>query len=147
MKADLVRKLSPGEGVDLEHVMQELNQLIGIASHLVRFRCLRNRVQMFAHVVGAAPRWGDDVIEILEIGHEQRLRLGRVLLAAAVRHHLAAAGLIERIDDVEPEPFQQLQRGDADRRKEGIDITGNEQSHSHDRRSSSQGFYRTACPS
>jgi hypothetical protein len=45
--------------------------------------------------------------------------------AASFWLHLAAAGLVERIDDFDVEPFQQLQRGDADRGKEGIDITGN----------------------
>ena len=63
---------------------------------------------MLSHVVGAAAGRGDDVVEVLEVLDEQRLRPGRVLLAPAVRHHLAAAGLVERIDDLEAQPFQQL---------------------------------------
>src|SRR6516165_1759485 len=114
--ADLVRKFSPGESLDFQDIMQELDQLISAASHLLHWRGLSDRIQVFPHMVGAASRWGDDVIEVLEVIDEQRLCAGCVLLAPAVRHHLAAAGLVEG--------------------KEDLDIAGNEQSHSHDRLSS-----------
>ena len=56
---------------------------------------------------------------------------GRIVLAAAVGHRLAAAGLVERIDDLDAEALEQLQRGNADLREEGVDVAGNEQSYPH----------------
>jgi hypothetical protein len=126
VQTDLVRKLRPGKGIDLEHVMQELNQLIGIAFDLLRLCGLRYGIQVLAHVVGTTARWSHDVLELLEVLHEQRLGPGRILLTTAVRHHLPAAGLVERIDDLDAEPLQQLKRCNADRREEGVDIAGNE---------------------
>src|SRR6266545_5318174 len=76
VKADLVRKFSPGEGFDFEDVMEELDQLVSVSPHFLRFGGLRDRIQMVPHVVGAASRRGDDVIEILEVLDEQCLRPG-----------------------------------------------------------------------
>ena len=52
-------------------------------------------------------------------------------LKPAIGHRLAAAGLVARIDDLVAEPLQQLERGDADFRKEGIDVAGNEEPNAH----------------
>jgi hypothetical protein len=111
--------------------VEKFHQLMRIAADLLHRDGLRNSIQMFAYVMRAASGWSDDMVELAEVLHEQRFRPGRILLAAAVGHHLPAAGLVERIDDLDAEPFQQLQRGNADRREEGVDVTGNEQSHFH----------------
>jgi hypothetical protein len=55
------------------------------------------------------------------------------LVAAAVGHRLAAAGLVERVVDLAAEALEQLERGDADLREEGVDVAGNEQGHFHAR--------------
>ena len=54
-----------------------------------------------------------------------------VVVAPAVRHRLPAARLIERVDDLDPEPLQELECGDADLRKQRVDIAGDEQADFH----------------
>ena len=97
-----------GKACDLQHVVQELDQLVSIAPDLLRIRGLRDRVRCSRTWWAQLPDGADDVVEACEVRDEQRLGRGRVLLAAAVRHRLAAAGLVERIDDFEAKPFQQL---------------------------------------
>ena len=77
------------------------------------------------------PDGADDVVEAGEIAHEQRLGVGAFGVEPAIGHRLAAAGLVARIDDLVAEALQQFERRDADLRKEGIDVAGNEQSYSH----------------
>src|SRR5208282_5527684 len=80
----------------------------------------------------ATTRWRDNVVEFLEVLDEEGFRRRCVILAAAVRHRLSTAGLIERIRYVGAKPFEHLQRGNADLGKKAVDVTRDEQSHSHD---------------
>ena len=120
-------KLGPGKLAHLEHVVQELHQLVGVAPNLGRFRGLRNCRQVFADMVDATSRRSDDVVEAGEILHKKRLGRGRVILASAVGHRLATAGLIQRVGDLDPETFEQLQRRNRNLRKDCVDVTRHEQ--------------------
>jgi hypothetical protein len=82
-------------------------------------------------MVDATAGGSDDVIKAREVAHEQRLGSGRLRIEPAVRHRLAATGLIARIVDIVAEPLQKLERGDADVREEGVDIAGNEKTDFH----------------
>ena len=126
VQPDLMRKLRPRELVDLDHVMQKLDEFVGAAADSLDLRRLRDRVEMRAHVVGATPRRRNDGVELGKIGDEQGLGAGRILLTTGVRHRLTAARLVERIDRIDAEPFQELQRRDADIGKKGIDVARNE---------------------
>jgi hypothetical protein len=132
VQPDLVRELGPGKGLDLQHIVQELDQLIDMAADVADLVGLRHRVQMAAQVVHAAAGRHDDMVEAGEVPDEQRLGPGRVGIAAAIAHGLAAAGLVHRVGDLDPEPLQELQAGDADLREEGVDETGDSQADFHD---------------
>src|ERR1700688_1622147 len=82
-------------------------------------------------MMDTASRRADDIVEAVEIADEQRFGAARIRLEAAVCHRLAAAGLIWRIDHVETEALEQLQRRDSNFRKESIDKAGNEKSDFH----------------
>ena len=56
---------------------------------------------------------------------------GGVILATAIRHRLSATGLVERVIDRAAELLEELQCGDSHLRKEGIDVTGNEEADLH----------------
>jgi hypothetical protein len=77
----------------------------------------------------------DHRIEILEAADEEGLGGGSIFLTAAVRHRLPTAGLIERVLDRTAEPLKEFKGRDADFRKEGIDVTGDEESDLHRARS------------
>jgi hypothetical protein len=69
---------------------------------------------MIAHVMDAARRRPDDVVVAGEIAREHAFRAGSFSVGAAIRHRLAAAGLLLRIVDVDAEAFEQFERRDAD---------------------------------
>ena len=73
----------------------------------------------------------DDVVVTGKVANEQVLGRGGVLFATAVTHGLATAGLIEWIVHLTTDAFEQLERGDADIREEGIDETRNKQGDFH----------------
>jgi hypothetical protein len=52
-----------------------------------------------------------------------------LLVGAAVGHRLAAAGLVERVVDLDAQFLQQLQGRHPDLRIEHVEVTGNHQSH------------------
>ena len=129
----LVRELGPGKLAHAKHVVHELDELEGraLAPGGPSSVCSID-VRCVAHVMRAASRRRDDVLVAPEILHEQRLGRGRVVAAAAVAHGLAAACLVERILDLDTEPLEELQRGDADFGEEGVDVARNEQRHFHE---------------
>lgn len=67
-----------------------------------------------------------------EVFHEEGLGCGRLCVTARVRHRLPAAGLVEGIVDLAPEPFQQLECGDADLRLKRVHVARNEEANTHD---------------
>src|SRR6516165_11414013 len=73
----------------------------------------------------------DDRFETLEALNEESLGGSGIVLAAAVGHRLPAAGLIERVLDRAAESLEELQGRDAHFRKEGVDVTGNEEPELH----------------
>jgi len=111
--------------------VEKFDQLQGVFADLNDLANLRDRGEVLPHVVRAAAGWGHDVIEAFEVLHEQTLGASRLGVTAAIGHRLSAAGLIERIGDFETEPLQELQRGNADFRKQRIHITRYEQGDSH----------------
>ena len=82
-------------------------------------------------MVDTAAGGRDDVIEAGEVAHEQGFGSGAVRVEAAIGHRLSAAGLVARVDDLVAEPLQKLEGRDADFRKEGIDVAGNEKPDAH----------------
>ena len=46
-----------GNSSTFHYIVQKLDQLVGAAANLLDRRCLRDCVEMFAHVVGTAARW------------------------------------------------------------------------------------------
>ena len=111
--------------------MQELDDLIGASANFLDLGRLLDRIEIGAHVVHAAAGRRDDIIEPGEIAHEQRFGGGAIGVEPAVGHRLSAAGLIARILDLVAEPLQELERGDADFRKEGVDIARDEKTYAH----------------
>ena len=98
------------------------------APNLLHLGGLLDRIEIVTHVMNAAPGRPDDVIEAGEIAHEQSLGFGAVSVEAAVRHRLSATGLVAWVDDLVAEALQQLEGRDADLRKEGVDVAGDEES-------------------
>src|SRR5882757_1667183 len=131
MQPDAMRKSRPGEGVDFQDVVQELDDLVRALANLGHLRGLLDGIKIIAHVVNAATRGRDDIVESGEIAHEQRFGGGALVVEAAIGHRLAATGLIARIDHLEPEALEQLECRNADRWKEGIDVAGNKQTDTH----------------
>ena len=131
VQAHAVWKSGPRECIDLQDVVQKFDELERALSNRAHFGSLFDRVQIIPDVMNAAPRGCDHVVETREIAHVQRLRRRAFLIEAAVRHGLTATGLIARIDHLMPEALQQLECGDADFRKERVDIAGNEKSDAH----------------
>src|SRR6516164_1033171 len=107
-----MRKPRPGERLYLLDVAQELDQLVGARPHLFHLGGLLDRIEIVAHMVDAAARWRDHIVEAGEIAHEQRLRVGGLNIKPAIGHWLSAAGLVARVYDLVTEPFQKLQRCD-----------------------------------
>ena len=128
VQTDFVRKAGPGKGVDLDYVMEKLDQFIGPGTDLADGRGLFHSRKVMTDMMDAASRRTHDVVEPFEVADEQRFRAARIRLETAVRHRLAAAGLIGWIYDLEIEPLQQLQGRYSNLRKESIDEAGNEKS-------------------
>jgi hypothetical protein len=55
VQADLVRELGPRELAHAEDVVQELDQLAGVAPHRLHRRRLLDRGHLVAHVVAQLP--------------------------------------------------------------------------------------------
>jgi len=108
VEAHPVRKGRPGEGRDLQVVVQELDELSGPGADLPGLGRLFDRIEVIPDVVDAAPGWPDDRVEILEAVDEEGFGGGGIVLATAVGHRLAAAGLVERILDRAAEPLEEL---------------------------------------
>jgi hypothetical protein len=126
-----VRELGPGEARDPQVVMEELNELPGHGPDLPDLRRLLDRVEVEPDVVDAAPGRPDDRVETLEAADEEGFGSGGIFLATAVGHRLPAAGLLERVLDLAPEPLQQLQGRDAHFRGKCVDVTRNEKANLH----------------
>src|SRR5471030_2289994 len=131
VQADPMREFGPREFAHLEDIVEKFDELVGARSHLAHGRGLLDGGQMRTHVMNAARRWTDNVVVISEISGEYPLCAGRFLLRAAIRHRLAAAGLLLRIIHFYAQTFEQFEGRDTDFGIERIDKTGNEQSDFH----------------
>jgi hypothetical protein len=131
VQADFVRKFSPGECLDLQHVMQVFHEFVGFGTEMPDTLGLWHRIEMFAQVMHATARRHDDGLEITEEIDEMGFRTAGGTLASIIRHGLPAAGLSLWINHVDPQPFQKLQAGDADFGEEGIDEAGNGEGDGH----------------
>jgi hypothetical protein len=131
VQADAVRKAGPGKRLDLLNVVQELDELVTARANLLHLGGLLDRIEIVAHVMDAAAGWRDDVIEAREIAHEQGLGIGAVGIEPAVGHRLSATGLVAWVHDLVAETLEQLEGRNADLRKEGIDVAGNEEPDAH----------------
>jgi len=131
VQADAVWELGPGEARDLQVVVEELDELPGPGPDLQGLRRLLDRVEVEPDVVDAAPGRPDDRVEILEAPDEVGFGGGGIVLATAVGHRLAAAGLVERVLDRAAEPLEELQGRDAHFGEESVDVTGNKKSNLH----------------
>ena len=67
-----------------------------------------------------------------EVAHEQRFGAACILVAAAVRQRLAAAGLIQRIHDVEPKRSSSSSVATATSGNKRIDVARDEEPDLHD---------------
>src|SRR6516225_8895417 len=112
-----MREPRPGKRLELLDVVQELDQLVSARSHLFHLGGLLDRIEIVAHMVDAAARRRDHVVEAGEIAHEQRVGVGGLNIEPAIGHWLSAAGLVARVYDLVTEPFQELERCDPDFRK------------------------------
>src|SRR5260221_5883147 len=126
-----MRKSGPGKGIDLLNVVQEFDQLEGSRADLLDLVGLLDGVEIVAHMVDAASRGRDDVVEAGEVAHEQRLGLRRLGVEPAIRHRLPAARLVARIHDLVAETLEQLEGRDAYFGKEGIDVARDEETDAH----------------
>src|SRR5215470_9641862 len=70
VEADLVPELGPRERLDIEHVVQELDELEGPLAHSGYLSGLLDGGQVLPHVMRTTPRWPDDVVETAEVLHE-----------------------------------------------------------------------------
>lgn len=111
--------------------MKEFHEIVYVGPDVVPFRTRRRGNKLVAHVVGTAARWSDDALEGREVANEQLLGGARLRFGAAVRHRLSAAGLIERIVNLDAELFEQLQSSYANLRIEDIDVTRDHQTNAH----------------
>src|SRR5271166_5204513 len=137
VEPDPMRKLRPRERFNLQDVMQKLHELEGVYPDLLNLRRLLDRVEIVAHVMDAAPRWGDDVIETGKIADEEGFGVSAIRVETAIRHRLAATRLIAGVNNLMSEPFKEFERGDAYFRKESVDIARNEKPDAHAPSSSS----------
>ncbi len=71
------------------------------------------------------------MIEPRKVLDEQFFCCLRLLKTPAIRHRLAAASLVEGVDDIHFQLLQKFQSGDANFRIEKVDITGNHQGNLH----------------
>jgi hypothetical protein len=106
--------------------VKKLHQVESAPPYLANCVSLRDRIEIASNVMHATSRWRDDIVVVLKVLDEQTLRRSGFRVASAVRHRLAAAGLIEGIFDLDAEALQQFQCRDADVRMKGVDVTGDE---------------------
>jgi hypothetical protein len=126
-----MRESGPGERIDLQDVVQELDQLVGSrADHLHDVGPL-DGVEIVSHMVDAAAGRRHDVVEAGEVAHKQRLGVGRFRVKPAVRHRLAAACLIVRVLDVVAKPLQELKRRDSNLGEKCVDVAGDKKADPH----------------
>ncbi len=111
--------------------MQELDQLVNARPNFLHLGGLLDGIEIIPDVVDAAARGRDDVIEAGEIAHEQRLGVGAIGVEPAICHRLSATSLIARVIDIVAEPFEQLERCDADLWEEGVNVAGDEKPYQH----------------
>src|ERR1700730_3654901 len=105
---------------------------------------LRRSGEFVPQVMCATARGSDDVIEPGKVRDEPFFRCLGLLKTPAIRHRLAAASLVERVDDIHFQLLQKLQSGDADFRIEKVDITRNHQGNLHSCFSSSPAMIRAS---
>src|SRR5215468_40518 len=89
VQPDAMRKTRPGERVDLQDIVQELDQFIGAGANLLHLCRLLDGIEIFTYMVDAAPRGGDDVIETGKVADEQRLSVYAVVVETAICHGLS----------------------------------------------------------
>ena len=111
--------------------MQELDEFKGSRADLHHLVGLLDGVEIVPHMMDAATRRRHDVVEAGEVAHEQRLGVGSFRVEPAVRHRLAAAGLIERIYDLVSEPLEQLEGRDANLGEKCVDVAGDKKPDPH----------------
>jgi hypothetical protein len=87
--------------------------------------------KVIAHVVHAAARGADDIVEFLKISNKQGFSRCGFRVAATVGHRLPTAGLVERILDLNAKAPQKLQCCDSDLRMEGVNVTEDEKTNSN----------------
>jgi hypothetical protein len=131
VQADPMRETGPGKSIYLQDVVQELDHLIGAGANLLHVRGLLDGVEIVPHMMDAAAGRRHDIVEAGEVAHEQRLGAGRFRVEPAVRHRLAAAGLIVRVRDVVAKPLQELKRRDSNLRKKCVDVARDKKSDTH----------------
>jgi hypothetical protein len=131
VQRDLVREFRPRKLLDLQHVAQELGQVVDVGGDVSALGGVADRGELVTQVVHAAVRWGDDVVVAGEVADEQLLGGLGFLVGAAVRHRLAAARLVEGVVDPDAELLQQLQGRHPDLGIEHIDVAGDHQSYAH----------------
>src|SRR3954469_1414776 len=142
MQSDAMAEAGPWKSVDLQFVVQ----LEGAASDFLDRVGLLDRIEIVAHMVDAAARRRDDIVEAGEVAHKQGLSVGAIGIETGIGHRLGAAALIPRIGDVQAEPLQQLEGRDADLGREGVDEAGNEKSDAHGMLLSSGLMSGKSCP-
>jgi len=108
VQPDAMRKSGPGKGIDLQNVMQELDDLVRAPPDGGHLGGLHDGIEIIAHVVYAAPRGRDDVVEAGEIAHEQRFGGGAFRVEAAIGHRLPATGLIAWVNHLVPQTLEQF---------------------------------------
>src|SRR5712672_2174372 len=126
-----MRELRPGECLDLKYIVKKLHQVESAPPYLANRVGLRDRIEIVSNVMHATARGRDDIVVVLKVLDEQTFRRRRFRMASAVRHRLAAAGLIEGIFDLDAEALQQVESRDADVRMKGVDIAGGEKPDLH----------------
>jgi len=88
---DGVRELRPGKGVDLQNIVKELDQFVGMLPYTLHLIGLVDAVEMTSDLFDAAPRRPDDVVVSRKILNEETLSCGGIRLISAVGHRLPTA--------------------------------------------------------
>ena len=128
---DRVMKFGPRKSLDLQNVVEEFHQLIGLLTNVFHVFRLFEAIEVTADLLYAASGRSHDAIEILEVFDKEMLGGLSILLIAAIGHRLPATGLVERVANVKPKSLQKLQGGDPNFRIDKIDVARYEQTDSH----------------
>src|SRR5215469_9016825 len=105
MERDLVSKLRPRKFFYVHDVVKKFDDVIGVRPYVLPFRARRRGDELVAHVMRTTARRHNYVFKTGKVADEQFLGCARLRFAAAVRHRLSAAGLIEGIVDLDTELF------------------------------------------